>query len=438
VTPPAALSSGKTGATVTCTACPLLCEDIRIDAGRCHQACDRGATALLTALAAAGDGMPAAWENGGAVDLAVAIARAAELLSAARRPLVTGLPAATLESIAAACDIAETLGAAVDGGLPESFRSAGPTIARAGEVTAAWEELRDRADLVLFWCCDPDTTHPRFRERFVAPPTAAGGRRRCLTVGPAAGPHDGPDHVHLPLDRGRGLEAARCLHLLLGGRHLPSSTDPRLAALCGSLLTAIRAAGCVAVVTDVGDDAVGLEAWSIVHLVRTIAHERPAFEVPLATGPTGGGPDAAGAAAVCTWRYGAAGAIARADRTGSLFLPAESDAGRLVARGEVDVVLVLGSAGDAVERVLADRAAAIATVRICDAPAATGAVTGRTIQLRCASGLTGTSGTMLRGDGRLVTLRPCRPGVGRGMHDLLDAVHRAVRVDRDAAAGGRP
>ena len=91
--------------------------------------------------------------------------------------------------------------------------------------------------------------------------------------------------------------------------------------------------------------------------MRTIAHVKPAFELPL-----GERDDAA--LAVCTWRYGAAGAIARADRAGGRFLPAEADAERLIARREVDCVVVVGEATSAVEVAVAQSGVDLTVVRL--------------------------------------------------------------------------
>jgi hypothetical protein len=132
---------------------------------------------------------------------------------------------------------------------------------------------------------------------------------------------------------------------------------------CEALATAIRAAACVGFVTTRAADPLGLATWATRLLVRAIAHERPAFEVPLDEPPCGRdrGPDAAD---VLTWRYGAAGAIARADRLGAAFQPAESSAATLIARGEVDVVLAVGSLPDEVEAAVASRTGELVVVRI--------------------------------------------------------------------------
>lgn len=95
------------------------------------------------------------------------IAQAAARLAAARRVLVTGFRGLNTDAVVAACDVAEALGAAVDAGDPETSRPASPTIARVGEVTADRAELRDRADLVIAWFCDPDASCPGFSGEFI-------------------------------------------------------------------------------------------------------------------------------------------------------------------------------------------------------------------------------------------------------------------------------
>jgi len=414
----------------TCTVCPLLCDDILITTDGVERACDHGSKAIHEALATdMGRAAPPgeASDNHLPLGRGAAMMRAVTTLASARRVLVTGLAGATLESITAACDLAETLGAAVDAGLPESARAAGPTIARAGEVTAAFEELRDRADLVIFWCCDPATSHPRFIERFVTPLLADGRQRQTIAIGSGSVMPDAVTHHHLPLARELAVEAARCLHLRIAGRHAPDTLDGPLASDSSHLHDAIRSASCVAIVTADADDSVGLEAWSIVHLVRTIAHEKHAFQIPLGAGLAAGGVNGAGAAAACTWRYGAAGGIARADRMGSLVLPGESDARRLISRGEVDAVVALGRLSEPLEQAIADRGDALSLVRISDAAEMKQRPTVRTIQLFCASQTIATTGTMLRPDGRRVVLVPPKQATLPQMRELLVDLTSAVR-----------
>jgi formylmethanofuran dehydrogenase subunit B len=425
----------------TCTVCPLLCDDILITADGVEQACGPGGEVIREALAndePQGARPAEAWERDRPLDRGAAMRRAASMLSSARRVLVTGLADATLEAITAACDLAETLGATIDAGLPESARAAGPAIARAGEVTAVWEELRDRADLVIFWCCDPFESHPRFIERFVRPPLADGRQRRTIAIGPDSVMPAASTHRHLLLARDLAVEAARWLQMRIAGRHT-TLTDTPLSATCVAVEEAIQSADCVAIITGDADDSVGLEAWSIVHLVRTIAHDKHAFQIPLGAGLAAGGANVAGASAACTWRYGAAGALARADRLGSLFLPGEFDARRLISRGEVDAVVVIGRLSSPLEQAIAERGDALSLVRISDAAEMPRKSAGHSIHIRCASGTIATTGMMLREDGRRVVLVPHQQATLPQMRELLVDLEQAVRQSPAVpAAGGQP
>ena len=283
-----------------------------------------------------------------------AVGQAAIALRAARRVLVTGLHGASLVAIRSTCDLAEALGAVIDTGTPDLAVPVGPIVARAGAVTADPAELRDRADLVVTWFCDPELHRPGFRTAFLEPPLADGQPRRLLAVGPeplaAAGPH-----LRVPAES--AVDLARLLHAILLGHAAPPE-NPAAAAVedaCRELAAAIRAATCVGFLTARTDDPLGLLAWASTLLVRTIAHERPAFAVPLDDASCDRGNDPT-VADVLTWRYGAAGGIARADRLGAAFRPGECTAAKLIARGEVDLVLAVGRLQAACDAAIASRA----------------------------------------------------------------------------------
>jgi|GEM_PF-5652 len=399
-----------------CTACPMLCDDLLPWSTLEEQSCAFAQKAFTAARSLTISAE--AWSLGQPVSRQAALIQAVDWLSESRRVLVTGLAGATLEAIGRACDLAELLGAAIDAGAAESSITAGPTVARVGAVTAGWEELRDRADLVLFWFCDPTLSHPRFSELFL-PPQGSNFIRRTIAIGPDSALPLSPTHRHCPVPNGMAVAAARALQARLtlpDAQPIPADPHSHAASLTvfvSPLVEAITAAKCVAIVTSGCADSalekghsvdfLGLKPWSVGHLVRAMAHMKQAFEIPLGPGIWAGGANAAGAAAICTWRYGAAGAIARADASGSEFLPAEADAARLIARGEVDCVLAVGPLDKALEAAIAGRRESISVVRVSDrlCPQAD---SQPTIHLLCASTLLATSGTMLREDGRQVVL----------------------------------
>jgi len=292
---------------------------------------------------------------------------AARLLRAGRRVLVTGLADATFEAIGLACDVAEALGAAIDAGSADLASPLGPVVARAGGISADPDELSDRADLVIAWFCSPASARaaadrPILGAEWLEPPLPDGSPRRLIAVGPDPG---GLTGRHLLLPAEAALGAARLLNALLVGHEVPPehASAAALAEACGELAAAIGTAACVGLITNWGSesDPLGLADWAARLLVRQIAHERPAFMVALPSAAAGRPADAA---AVLTWRYGAAGAIARADRWGGDFRPAECSAAALIARGEVDRVLAVGRLSAEVEAAIASRSADLAVVRI--------------------------------------------------------------------------
>jgi formylmethanofuran dehydrogenase subunit B len=350
----------------------------------------------------------------------IALDRAALLLAAARRVLVTGLADATLESVQAACDLAESLGAAIDAGAVDLASPLGPIVARAGSITADFEELRDRADLVLCWFCDPDALQPGFTTEFISPLLADGGPRRVIAVGPD--PVAGGRHLPLPAES--AVDGARLLHAILLGHELPpaNATAAPVADCCRELAVAIADAGCVGVIVSRDADPLGLTAWAVHLLVRDINHRTPAFVVPPAAPPAGTLGNAAGAAAVLTWRYGAAGAIARADRSGGDFRPAECSGAALLASGEVDAVLAVGRLPPEIEAAIAARSADLAVIRIDDRRDELPGCAGPCVHLRSSP----PAGMVLRADGREISIGDPTAARDDSMTTLLTVLHRRL------------
>lgn len=420
-----AAPAGSSAGAAVCTACALVCTDLLPRTGQC----DRGDEALR--LRRAESSVPrlaridGAWIDGAAADADAAIAEAASRLRAARRVLVTGLGGVTVEECRLACDVAEALGAAVAAAAPAIDAADPAALARSGAVTAAWEELRDRADLVLFWFHDPSPSLPRFVARFVAPPLPSGRPRSTVSVG--AGPvavAGSSAHRAFDLPADAGVALARVLHARLVGR--PVGTLPAgVAAAAEAILAAIEQAECVGIVT--GEDPSGAAQPAVTALLRALSARLPAFEIPAVDGP----PNAAGAEAVLAWRYGAAGDVARA---ASATLepvpdaPAPFDAASAFRGGAFDAVLALGPVvGAAAAHEAADRPVEIVAIDPCVAP-----FLSRGVQLRTRE-LADSAGGIVRADGTSLALPGCdAAGSPPTVGDLL----RRLSVELAAAPGG--
>ena len=150
-----------------CTGCSLLCEDIELALknGAISQAknlCRKGYAhfqSLFTERTKPQvDGQRASMDE--------AIARAAEILRESKRPLLYGWSSSSSEAQREGIDLAKKLGATLD---DTSSFSEGLLLERVltGRLsTCTLDDVRNLADLSLFWGSDPSNSHPRLLSRF--------------------------------------------------------------------------------------------------------------------------------------------------------------------------------------------------------------------------------------------------------------------------------
>jgi formylmethanofuran dehydrogenase subunit B len=174
---------------VVCAGCGAVCDDVTVDFATL--AVEPHCTLAERWFAAQTQAGPDATAAGEALDLGTALQRAAALLRASRRPLVS-IADATVETASAAIALAEQLGAVVAAG------GGSPAVALRGASTATFGEIRDRARVVIVWHADPETTHPRLLERLRLP---ADGRT-LVVVDDRDTPTAARADMHLRLPRG--------------------------------------------------------------------------------------------------------------------------------------------------------------------------------------------------------------------------------------------
>ena len=153
---------------VTCLGCGCACDDITVAVrgGRiveARRACPLGVRWF-------GDGsVPARVVGERGADLERALDDAATLLTSAERPLVYLTTNVSCETQRAAVAIADRLRAALDS--VSSATVAGGILAaqRRGRAGATLGEIRNRADLVVFWGVDLER-YPRYATRYAPEP----------------------------------------------------------------------------------------------------------------------------------------------------------------------------------------------------------------------------------------------------------------------------
>ena len=291
---------------VTCLGCGCACDDIVLTLRddlivQAEHACPLGAAWF-------GDGrVPGAVRvDGRDCGVEEALDAAAALLRGARGRLFVFLgDELTCAAQRLALGVADRLQAVADGVVSETAASGILAGQRRGRASATLGEIRNRADLVLYWATDPDERYPRYRSRYAGYPSGLHLRRghRCRTVisvdvGADAGPAEA--EVHLTLRPEQELSALAELRARLAGRTLGDAAGPRaeLADLAGRLTRAKY-------VAIVHDGEASRERRSPDRTEALIALAQ-ALNAPTraALSTLRGGGNRAGAEAVMTWQTG--------------------------------------------------------------------------------------------------------------------------------------
>ena len=387
---------------VTCVACGCLCDDLTITVreGRiveAENACEIARRWFLSQPTLASHAI--ACVEGQAVDRSQAVARAAEILARAKAPVILGLSQTTSEAMAVAIAIADQIGAVVEvsAGLEAAQRLR--AVQRIGRVSATLGEVKNRADVSVFWGVDPVVTHPRHLERY------SSIARRFVPEGGWADRHRGRRHAgcHRRL-RGEIIGGIR-RSVRPSGRcgHCSGVPSIPLASACdrtpaGRPQNSRRLKGPTSGPSLKASAGIGGSAmWGGPGLVTT---GRP-YEVRGAA--LGGAGNVSGAEAVLTWQSGCAGGV-DFSRGYPRSLAGETSALAMLERGEADAALIVS---EGIPKGLSKAAEAYleGIPRIVIAPTAT-FKTGQTVTLASAVLGSEAGGTVMRTDGIVLPLRP--------------------------------
>lgn len=99
-----------------------------------------------------------------------AISAAAQILKQSDAPLIYGLSRSATAAQRVAVELTERLGGVIDSTASLCHGPSIMAIQEVGEVTSSLGEIRHRADLVIFWGCNPADSHPRHSERYSVQP----------------------------------------------------------------------------------------------------------------------------------------------------------------------------------------------------------------------------------------------------------------------------
>lgn len=216
---------------VACTVCGCVCDDLEISVRGGKIDSLRGACSLAEPWfkSQSTATRPSAELSGKATDYPKAITSAAEILQKAKAPLIYGLSRSSTPGQRAAVRLADYLGATIDTTASLCHAPSIMAVQAVGESTCTLGEIKNRADLVIFWGCNPAESHPRHAERysvFAKGMFTPNGRadRTIVMIGDAKNVHDWrldengakPDLV-IGIEEGRDFEVISTLRALVRG-----------------------------------------------------------------------------------------------------------------------------------------------------------------------------------------------------------------------------
>ena len=158
---------------VVCCFCGCVCDDISVTVEKdritqAKNACVLGKAWFLshgepsTLPAVRIEGRPATLEEG--------IEVAAQYLTKARYPFIYGLSSTSCEAQRKSVALAEAIGGCIDCCTSVCHGPSGMALQGVGEPTCTLGEVKNRADLVVYWGSNPGESHPRHMARYAVTP----------------------------------------------------------------------------------------------------------------------------------------------------------------------------------------------------------------------------------------------------------------------------
>ena len=415
-------TSSTSSTSSTCLGCGCACDDIQlrvesnviVDAGN---ACPLGARWF-------GDGRAPARARVRGKDAPVdeALTAAAEALSGASRALIYLAPDISCETQRSAIAIADALRATVDSVTSATTMATVLAAQEVGRASATLGEIRNRADVVVFWGVDPAHRYPRFWTRYAPEPAGihVAGRQGRTVIAVDVGSARGPEIAD---QRFAVMPEGEVVTLTEFSAAIATNHDQ------GGLLEAILRGKYVAIIADAeADDGNPVDRGRAAALMSFTQALNGPTRCALISLRSGG--NRSGAEACLTAHTGYPTAV---DFSAGYprYRPHDSALERL-SRGAVDVALVIGAVG-LVPTGLIDRLAGVTTVLV--GPRATESALAATVAVD--TGVIGIheSGTALRMDDVPLPLSAAITGPPPTV-DIVTALAGRLRPSPRAASAG--
>lgn len=253
---------------VMCSVCGATCDDLTVEydeertSMQVTNACKMGSAKLHEVLSRHRIMVPKIREDGELIDCDwdTALDKAAEILANSKYPLFFMGSEGFCEAQLVGIKMAEYLGGNVDG---NSTICHGPTIMgvqEAGLVTSTMGEVKNRADLIIYWGTNPIESMPRHMSHYAVFPkgcwTKNGRRsRKVIVVDPRKTPSSKIADLYVQIKPGSDYEIFNAMRAILKGHPVDPSIEEKtglsIAAL-NSLLETMKKAKFGAIFVGLG------------------------------------------------------------------------------------------------------------------------------------------------------------------------------------------
>lgn len=414
---------------VICSFCGCLCDDIEVEVqdgavAKVRRVCSNGRGLFThydpTPRSPAVDGREVTWDE--------ALDEAARVLNASDSPLIYGLSSTASEAQRKAVALADRLGAMIDTTSSVCHGPTGLAMQAVGEATCTLGEVRNRADVVVFWGCNPATSHMRHFGRYsvmAKGQLTPGGRKDrtvvVVDVRPTASTRVADQF--LQVRPGSDYEVLTTLRALVHGESVDAGTVGGVEVVrLQELVDRMKAARFGVFFMGMGLTQSGGRDLNVSELFQLVAELNQFARFSVV--PMRGHGNVAGADQVMTWQSGYPFAVSFA-RGIPRYGPGEFTAVDVLARGEADAALILASDPLAhFPAAAARRLERIPVIVLDPLPSLTGEAARVVFPTTCYG--VDAAGTMYRMDGVPLRLRAVLPASRPTDEDVLERLLERV------------
>jgi formylmethanofuran dehydrogenase subunit B len=331
---------------VICKFCGCLCDDIIVEIEnnrilKTKRACPNGKGLFLdydpSFQKPMVDGKEVEWEE--------AICASAQILTKSDSPLIYGLSSTSNESVKKAVELADIIGGVIDSTSSVCHFPTALAFQRSGEATCTLGEVKDRADLLIFWGCNPMDAHIRHFSRYSA--NAKGkltprGRKDRTVVAVDVRPTPTTktaDHF-LQIDHGTDYEVLTSLRALIQGKEVNPGAGGIDFARIEELAQLMKNCNYGVIFFGMGLTMTFGRSYNLSELF-TLVKELNQF-TRFSAMPMRGHGNVAGADQVIAWKSGYPSAVSFATGVPQIG-PGEFTSVDMLARKEVDAALIVAS-----------------------------------------------------------------------------------------------